>query len=49
MVERDPDRPSILFRYPTSLSEYQMSAYLRPNVLLECKHPALKEADAYLE
>jgi hypothetical protein len=49
MVERDPDRPSILFRYPKSFSEYQMGAYLRPNVWSECKRPALKRADAYVE
>lgn len=35
MDERDPDRQSILFQYPTSLTEYQAGAYLKPNVLLE--------------
>src|ERR1017187_4058966 len=35
MDERDPDRQSVLFQYPTSLSEYQTGAYLKPNVLLE--------------
>lgn len=35
MDERDPDRQSVLFQYPTSLPEYQADAYLRPNVLLE--------------
>jgi hypothetical protein len=35
MDERDPDRQSVLFQYPTSLPEYQAGAYLKPNVLLE--------------
>jgi hypothetical protein len=29
MDERDPDRQSILFKYPTSLTEYQAGAYLK--------------------
>lgn len=35
MDERDPDRQSVLFQYPTSLPKYQTGAYLRPNVLFE--------------
>jgi hypothetical protein len=35
MDERDPDRQSILFQYPTSLPEYQTDAYLGPSVLFE--------------
>lgn len=35
MDERDLDRQSVLFQYPTSLPEYQTGAYMRPNVLLE--------------
>lgn len=35
MDGRDPDRLSILFNYPRSLSEYVLGAYLTPSVVLE--------------